>query len=59
MKIEIEFNGSTAKTLTNGKPIHICSDMEHNFMFNAFECIRKDIERERKKMKQEIELKLV
>lgn len=49
MKIEIEFNGSTAKTLINGKPIHICSDIEHNFMFNAFECIRKHIEREREK----------
>lgn len=48
MKIEIVFDGSTAKTLINGKPIHICSDIEHNFMFNAFECIRKHIERERK-----------
>ena len=52
MKIVIEFDGSTTKTLINGKPIHICSNMEHNFMFNAFECIRKDIKRERK-MKQE------
>lgn len=48
MKIEIEFDGSTAKTLINGKPIHICSAIEHNFMFRAFDCIRKDIERERK-----------
>lgn len=48
MKIEIVSDGSTAKTLINGKPIHICSNMEHNFMFNAFECIRKHIERERK-----------
>lgn len=46
MKIEIEFDGSTAKTLINGKPIHICSNMEHNSMFKAFECIRKHIERE-------------
>lgn len=46
MKIEIEFDGSTAKTLINGKPIHICSDMEHSFMFKAFGCIRKDIKRE-------------
>ena len=46
MKIEIVFDGSTAKTLINGKPIHICSDIEHNFMFRAFDCIGKDIERE-------------
>lgn len=56
MRIEIEFDGSTARTLINGKPIHICCDIEYNFMFNAFECIRKDIERKRK---QEVELKLV
>ena len=48
MKIEILFDGSTAKTLINGKPINICSDIEHNFMFKAFECIKKHIEREKK-----------
>lgn len=47
MKIEIEFDGSTAKTLINDKHIHICSDMEHNFMFKAFDCIRKDMKREK------------
>lgn len=48
MKIEILFDGSTAKTLINGKPINICSDIEHSFMFKAFDCIRKHIERKKK-----------
>ena len=48
MKIEILYNGSTAKTLINGKPVNICSDIEHNTMFTAFDCIRKHIEREKK-----------
>lgn len=29
MKIEILYNSSTAKTLINGKPVNICSDIEH------------------------------
>lgn len=48
MKIEILYNGSTAKTLINGKPVNICSDIEHNTMFTAFDCIKKHIEREKK-----------
>ncbi len=48
MKIEILYNGATAKTLINGKPVNICSDIEHNTMFTAFDCIRKHIEREKK-----------
>lgn len=47
MKIEISFDGSTAKTLINGKPVNICSSIEHNFMFKAFDCIKKHIEREK------------
>lgn len=47
MKIEILYNGSTAKTLINGKLVNICSDIEHNTMFTAFDCIRKHIEREK------------
>jgi hypothetical protein len=30
MKIEIQFDGGSAKTLINGKPVNICSDIEHN-----------------------------
>lgn len=48
MKIEIQFDGGSAKTLINGKPVNICSDIEHNFMFRAFDCIKKHIEREKK-----------
>lgn len=48
MKIEIQFDGGSAKTLINGKPVNVCSDIEHNFMFRAFDCIKKHIEREKK-----------
>ena len=46
MKIEIEYNGSVAKCIVNGKPINICNRDEQNMAFSAFQTIKKHIDRE-------------
>lgn len=46
MKIEIIYDGGTAKCTVDGKPLGKCSKLTLVLLISAFECIKKHIKRE-------------
>ena len=46
MKIEIIYDGGTAKCTVNGEPLSKCSKLTLVLLISAFECIKKHIKRE-------------
>lgn len=50
MKIEIDYNGSLAVCIVNGKPFNECDADEQVFAMNAFRTIIKDWKRQNKQL---------